>query len=134
MTEHISCDFKRKFNSAICSSNQKWNNTTCQNECKNYRKCKKDYSRNPNTFICENSKCLKSIANTSITECDEIIIVIDAITTKNANTIATNVRSTASINRHSKKVKECYILHRVLLVVILLLIIIIMQTKRRNIK
>ena len=26
-----------------------------QCECKNYRKCKKDYSWNPSTCICENS-------------------------------------------------------------------------------
>ena len=35
MAEHISCDCKCKFNSAICNSNQKWNNKTCQYECKN---------------------------------------------------------------------------------------------------
>ena len=60
-----------------CTSNQKWNNKTCQGECKNYCTCKKDYSWNPSTCICENSKYLKSIANTSVTECDEIIIVMD---------------------------------------------------------
>ena len=48
MTEHISCDCKCKFNSTTCNSNQKWNNKTCQCECKNYRKCKKYYSWNPN--------------------------------------------------------------------------------------
>ena len=40
MTKHISCYCKCKFNSTACSSNQKWNNKTCQCECKNYRKCK----------------------------------------------------------------------------------------------
>ena len=44
------------------NSNQKWNKT-CQCEFKNY-KCKKDYSWNPSTGICENSKYLKSIADT----------------------------------------------------------------------
>ena len=34
MTEHISCDCKCKFNSTTCNSNQKWNNKTCQWECK----------------------------------------------------------------------------------------------------
>ena len=38
MTEHISCDCKCKFNSTTCNSNQKWNNKTCQCECKNYQK------------------------------------------------------------------------------------------------
>ena len=41
MTKHISSDCKCKFNSTTCISNQKWNNKTCQCECKNYRKCKK---------------------------------------------------------------------------------------------
>ena len=41
------------------------------------------------------------------------------------NTIATNVKSTTSINCHSIKVRDCYILLSVLLVIILLLIIII---------
>ena len=44
MARHISCDCKSKFNSTACNSNQKWNNRTCQCECKNYCKCKKDYS------------------------------------------------------------------------------------------
>ena len=67
-----------------------------------------------------NSKYLKS---TSKTECDKIITVMDIASTK--KTIATNVTSTASINCHSIKVRDCYILHTVLLAIILLLIIII---------
>ena len=43
---------------------------------------------------------------------------------KKTNTIATNITSTNSINCHSKKVRDCYILHTVLLVIVLLLIII----------
>ena len=108
MIEHISCDCKCKFNSTICNSNQKWNNKTCQCECKNYRTCKKDYSWNPSTCICENSKYLKSIADTSVIECDEIITVTDIVSTKKINTIATNVTSTASINCHSKKVRDIF--------------------------
>ena len=123
MTEHILCDCKCKFKSTICNSNQKWNNKTCQCECKNYCKCKKDYSWNPSKCICEKSNYLKSIAHTSMTECDEIIIVMDNVSTKKTNTITTNVASTASINCHSKKVRGYYILHTVLLVIILLLII-----------
>ena len=34
-------------------SHQKWNNKTCQWECKN------DYCWNPSIYICENSKYLK---------------------------------------------------------------------------
>ena len=56
MTEHISCDFKCKFSSTICNSKQKLNNKTFQCEFKNYHKCEKDYSWNPSTCICENSK------------------------------------------------------------------------------
>ena len=70
-------------------------------------------------------KYLKSISDASVTECDEIIIVMDNVSTKKTNTIATNVTSTPSINCCSKKVGNCYILHTVLLVIILLLIIII---------
>ena len=137
MTEHISCDYKCKLNSRICNSNQKWNNKTCQCKYKDYRKCIKDYNWNPRTYICENSKFIKSIAATSMTEYDEIVIVMDNVSTK--KTIATNVTSTASINCHSIKVRDCHILHTVLLAIILLVIIIIFllslcKTKRHNIK
>ena len=46
---------------------------------------------------------LKSIVDTSVTECDEVIIILDIVSTKKTNTIATNVTNTASINCHSKK-------------------------------
>ena len=59
MTKHISCDCQCKFNSTTCNSNQKWNNEAFQCECQNYCKCKKDYSWNPSTCICQNSKYLK---------------------------------------------------------------------------
>ena len=77
MAEHISCECKCKFNNTIWNSDQKWNNKTCQWECKNYSKCKKDYSWNPSTCICKNSKYLESIADTSVSMWDEIIIVMD---------------------------------------------------------
>ena len=41
MVKHISWDCKCKFNSTTCNLNQKWNNETCQFECKNYCTCKK---------------------------------------------------------------------------------------------
>ena len=108
MTKHISCDFKCKFNSTTCNSNKKWNNKKCQRECKNYRKCKKDYNWNPSTCISVNSDYLKSIDDTSVVACDEIISVVDTVSTKMTDTIATNVMSTASINYQSKKVRDCY--------------------------
>ena len=40
-------------------------------------------------------------------------------------TVATKITSTASINYNSIKVRDCYILHTVLLAIILLLIVII---------
>ena len=55
----------------------------------------------PSICICENSKYLKSAADTSVTKCDEIVIFIDNLTTKKTNTIATNIKRTASINWHS---------------------------------
>ena len=51
---------------------------------------------------------------------DEIISVMDIVSTKK-----TNVTSTASINCHSIKVRDCHILHTVLLTIILLLTIVI---------
>ena len=98
-----------------CNSKQKWSDKTWQWECKNYRKCKKDYSWNPSTCICEN-KYLKSIVDISVTVCDEVIVVMNIVSTKKTNAIATKVTITASINCRSKKK---------LLVIILLLIVII---------
>ena len=51
--------------------------------------------------------------------CDEIISFMDIISTKMTNTIATNVKKDCK----GKKVRDCYILHTVLLAIILLLII-----------
>ena len=81
MTENISHDCKCKFNSTTCNSKQKWNNKTCQCECKNCN-CEKDFSWNPSTCICENSNYLKSVADTSVTECDEIVIVMNNLSSK----------------------------------------------------
>ena len=99
LTKHISCDAKCKFNSTTCNSNEKWNNKTCQCECKNYHECKKDYSWNPSTCICENNKYLKSTADTSVITCDETISVMDIVSRKKTNNIATN----ASVNCQSKR-------------------------------
>ena len=91
MAKHISCDCKCKFNSTTFNSNQKWNNKTCQCECKPYHKFKKDYSWNSSLCNCENSKCLKRITDTSVIECDEIISVMDILSTKMTNTTAINM-------------------------------------------
>ena len=95
-------------------------------ECKNCRMCTKGYSWNPSTCLCENGKYLKSIADTLVSVCDEIINATDNVSTNVTNTIPTNFMSIVSTNVHSKKVgykMDCYILHTVLLVTILLFII-----------
>ena len=94
MTEHISSDCKYKLNSTTGNSEQKRNNRTCQCEFKNYGKCKKDYSWNPSTCVCENRKYLEIIADTPVTECYEIIIFMDIVSTKKTNNIATKKTNT----------------------------------------
>ena len=82
------------------------------------------------TCICKNSKYLKSIASDSVIACDEIISVMDIVSTKMTNTIAT---TNVTRNCHSKKVRHCYIFYTVLVAIILLLIIAtIMQKIDRN--
>ena len=81
----------------------------------------KDYSWNPSTCICENSKYLKSIADTSVIGCDKIITVLDTMLTEMTNITVTYVTNTALINFHIKKVRNYYILHTVLLAITLLL-------------
>ena len=108
MTEHISCKFKCKFNNRTCNSKQKWNNKTCQCECKNLHMREKDYSWNRSICIFENSKYLKSVADTSVTECNKIVIVIDNLLTK---------------KECNNSYNNSYNLHTVLLPIILLLII-----------
>ena len=113
LVKYFLCDCKRKFNRTTCNSNKKWDNKTCQCECKNYRACKKDYSCNPSTCICENGKYLKSKVDDSKIVFDEIMFITDIMSIKMTNTKPTNVTS----------FMNCYILHTVLLVFILLLII-----------
>ena len=55
IAKYISRDCKCNFDNRTCYSNQKWNNKTCQCECKNYHKYENGYNWNPNTCICENS-------------------------------------------------------------------------------
>ena len=56
---------------------------------------------NPITCICENSKHLKRIVDTSVIAYDEIISFMDIVSTKMTNTMVTNV----SINSGGKKVR-----------------------------
>ena len=73
---------------------QKWNYKTYPCEWKNYCTYRKDYSWNPNTCTCENSKYLKHISDGSKIVCDEIIYVMDIV--------STIVTSTNSINSNDK--------------------------------
>ena len=57
-----------------------------------------------------------------VTKCDKTVTAMKNLSTKKTNTITTNVTTTALINFHSKKVRDCYILETVLLLTILLLI------------
>ena len=49
------------------------------------------------------------------------------------NTIATNATSTTSINCHSKKVRDCYILHTVSLLLLISTIICYYYAKQKGI-
>ena len=89
MEKHISCDFRLKFNNTTCNSNQKWNMKTWQFECKNYRTCKK-IILGILAYIVVDDKYLKSIADPSVVTCDEIISVMDIVSTKMTNNITTN--------------------------------------------
>ena len=63
LTEHMSCNFKCKFNGRKCNLNQKWNNG------KNSKKIcvyEKDYIWNPVTLGCENGKYIGSIIDDSV--------------------------------------------------------------------
>ena len=55
----------------------------------------------------------------------EIINVMNIVSAKMTNTIAANIVSTASLNCHSKKLRDCFTLHTVLLSIILLSLTII---------
>ena len=52
---------------------------------------KKNYSLNPSTCICENSKYLKCIADTLEIACDEVISIMDLVSRKMTNTMAAKV-------------------------------------------
>ena len=60
--KHIQCDCKWKFNSTTCYSNKNEIMKYVNKRVKIIVHAKKDYSWNLSTCICENSNCLKSIA------------------------------------------------------------------------
>ena len=92
-TEHISCECKCKFNSTTCNSNQGWNNKHVN---MNAVKAKNIVVGILSHAFVRIVSIFKSVADTSVAEYDEIVIVMDLVSIK-TNTIATNVMSTASI-------------------------------------
>ena len=66
-------------------------------------------------------------------ESDEIITAMDSTSTKITNTIATNVTSATSINCHSKKVRDCYIVSIVVVLLLITIIICYYCTKQKGI-
>ena len=64
-------------------------------------------------------------------KCDEIIIVMDIVSRKKTNTIATNVTSNASVNCDSKKVGDCYILYSFISNLLTITIICCRHAKRK---
>ena len=48
-----------------------------------------------------------------MTDCDEVVIVTDIVSTKKTNTVATLARSIASISCHIKNVRDSYNLHTI---------------------
>ena len=76
-----------------------------ETKCRNH-KCERYCCWNPTACICGNSKYLKNVADTSVSQCDKNAVVMDIASTKKTNTIITNFMSTASINCHSKNVRD----------------------------
>ena len=120
MVKYTSCDSKCKFNSTIYNSNQKWNDEVCQCEWKSYCTCKIDNRWNPSIF--KNGKYLKSIVDDKKIVGDEIIYVMDILSTNVANTISTNM-SANSEGKNFRYKSVSYIFHTILLVIILLMTI-----------
>ena len=77
-------------------------------------------------YICEKSRYLKSIVDDSVIVHDNIINVIDSVSTNVTNNMSTNVTNTVSTYSDDTKVRykmDYYILHPFVLVTILLSII-----------
>ena len=72
---------------------------------KTYSMCKKDYNWNPSTYICENDKNIKYIADTSVIVRNEFINATGSVSISVTNIIPINVTTTISINSDLKKVR-----------------------------
>ena len=76
MTENISCDCKCKSIVKHVIQNKNGIIKHVNVNAKITTKCEKNYCWNPNPCIYKNGKYLKSVANTSVTECDFSINVM----------------------------------------------------------
>ena len=73
-----------------------------------------------------NNRYLKSIVDDCVIACDEIINVMDSVSTNVRNTNLINATKIFSINSDNKKIRhkmDCFVLHTSLLVTILLFMI-----------
>ena len=69
------------------------------------REKKRDYSWNAKACICENSKNLKHIVDYSVIPFDEIMYVIDVVSTNITNTISTHMTNITATYSDGKKVR-----------------------------
>ena len=73
LTNHISCEFKYRFDAKKCDSSQWWNNEKCWYGCKKSHLCEKDYIWNPFTCNCKHGKYLASVISNLVITCDKTI-------------------------------------------------------------
>ena len=118
MAKHIPCDCKCKLNSITCNSNQKKHANLNVKTVVHAKRV--IFGILAHVFV--KTISLKNIAYTSLIKCEEIISVMDIVSTKMTITIATDML----VNSENKKVEykiDFYILHTVFLVIILLMLI-----------
>ena len=95
--KQISCKCKYKLNDRKCNSYQTWNDDKWRCECKSLKErhiCKIDYIWNTAAWTYKNGKYLASIINNSVIMYDEIISLVDSVTTN----VPKNFICTVSMN------------------------------------
>ena len=95
--KQISCKCKYRLNDRKCNSNQTWNNNKWRCECKSLKErhiCKIDYIWNTAAWTYKNGKYLASIINNSVIMYDQIISIVDSVTTN----VPKNFIRTVSMN------------------------------------
>ena len=97
LVKHASYDCKCKFENTACNSNQNGIMKSANVSAKSYGMCKKDYDWNPSTYICENGRYLKHIADTSVIASNKFMNAADTVSTNATNTIPTNFTTAVSV-------------------------------------